>query len=1468
MKKEEDIAIVGISVFCPAGEGPEEVWAGLARGGDFITDAPPGIIEPFYFEGKPNGLDRFYCRRGGFAKPFKVAPLRYGILPIIADGLEPDQLSSMAGAEMALIDAGAFAKNISLQKGCIIIGKGNFSGLIALRSLEILRVSKQVAAVLKAALPKLTEDDLERVIREYQQLQGRYQPDMVIGTMPNLVASLVANRFDLHGPAYTIDAACASGIVAINHSIALLRSGQCDIAIAGGLHSTQSAMFWGAFDLMGALSHRGEIAPFSENADGLLIGQGGGFVVLKRLRTAIEHGDRIYAVIKATSVCSDGGGSHVTVTSVKGQVRTLEQAWRQAGMDPRQVGYVEAHGTATPVGDRTEIATLKEFFGDASQPPALVGSVKSNIGHTMPAAGMIGVIKTALALHHRKIPPTLHCERPQAAMFETRFRPAQTLIDWDGEQYPLVAGVNAFGFGGINSHAILLAHEPETPAERFSSRPKPYYGEAIMVSAPDKAALIAKLKSGNYTHTGGDYRLVLFDPDEKRIQQAIAIVEKDKPWRGRVNIWFSNHPMLSNGGKIVYMLPGYATEVDAETDSVGDALGFPHLDEVLPEASHGESGISRAAHRIFCVAMTGKAGLDRLGVEADLYIGHSVGEWHAALFAGSMEGDLDDLNDLLSQTNAFTLLEGLREYPLVAVSGVDCATAENWCARIPGLHMSNDNCPSQVLLCGEQSALDALLVLLKEEKIIHSVLPYGSGFHTPLIKDEFSLDEGFFDKINIGEGHAPVWSAATLEPIPTDKKAYKQLALSQMTRPVYFRGLIEKLHAQENARVFIQIGPGSLVSFVEDTLKDKDFGAIATTVAGRDGADQLRRVLALLFVEGREVVAKEREVDLIFMGIKPIYRSQRDIMTLPLGAPPIIRDFPVVQEVVRARYGAVGPGGDDAFSEAGDPGEYPVLRAAGDNMREAMKVQSELVDLFRKMPPARQTGTPQAVPAPAARKDTPPERAGSGFEETIRLTYEAHPYLRDHSIVRQPENWPFAEDLNPVVPFTMTIELLAEMAKKHAPPGKKLLKLAKVAAYQWIEIAHPFEASIKGTWKQPDVLELQIGGHAKAEAHFGEQWQVPPAEYAGEIDVGAEIMKPVPVPILYEKYSFHGPAYHSNTELLKVSERGMINLTEKRDGKGSLLDIMGQQLGLFLHLTQTRNTISFPVRLNEIAFFEDFQDQGGVFEHTMIVTRMTENLVTGNMVLKRNGKIWSVARDFVCQRFENYLPVWQVIITPRYHLLAENLAPGVFFYSNNDHQNVLLLLVKRYLNSEEKKTGLALESDRKKREYLISRIALKDAVRERAQWKENGRTTYLHPVEISHGHDENGKPVIFGYGDAARRVDGICVSLSHKDSGAIAIASDRPVGIDLEKIEEKPEGFLKEVFTEKERELLCVMNRTEGAIRFWVAKEACAKKTGLGFQGSPKKYEVRAVDGDVIVIGDERVKTIKIGEDYIAGWTT
>ncbi len=454
--RETDVAIIGMSCIFPGAADLATFWQNIIGKKDAIQNVPPDRLDALYFDGDQIGADRFYCRRGGFIPEVTFDPVRFGILPLAVEGMEPDQLLTLDLACKALDDAGVLDHKAALERTGIIIGKGNYAGPGATRAIEIVRTGEQIAEVLRNVLPALSETEIEKVKKEYQQQKGRFSPDTAMGLIPNLVASLVANRLNLGGAAYTVDAACASSLMAVDQAIQELINGRCEMMIAGGVHVAQNAAFWSIFNQLGALSRKQQIRPFDQDADGLLIGEGCGFVVLKKLSEAVKDGNKIYAVVKGVGVSSDGSGTSVMSPAVKGQVRAIEQAWAKAGIDRNNIGYIEAHGTGTPLGDKTELESLQLVFGkEESLPAAGIGTVKSNIGHAMPAAGIAGLIKTALALYHDQLPPTLHCARPLVQMEATRFRPVQELQSWSGSGLKPYAGVNAFGFGGINAHAVL-----------------------------------------------------------------------------------------------------------------------------------------------------------------------------------------------------------------------------------------------------------------------------------------------------------------------------------------------------------------------------------------------------------------------------------------------------------------------------------------------------------------------------------------------------------------------------------------------------------------------------------------------------------------------------------------------------------------------------------------------------------------------------------------------------------------------------------------------------------------------------------------------------------------------------------------------------------------------------------------------------------------------------------------------------
>ncbi|MGH3310681.1 MAG: polyketide synthase, partial [Streptomyces sp.] len=582
----------------PGAGNLESYWRNITGGVDAITDVPAGRWdEEYYAADGPRQADRIYCRRGGFVDQEAEYDLtRFGIMPTSVAGTEPDQLIALDVAHQSIEDAGgAGMLPADRQRVGVVLGRGGYltPGLVRLD--QRVRTTHQVMRTLRELVPELDEDRLQQVRSAFAEQLGPEAPESAIGLVPNLAASRVANRLDLRGPAYTVDAACASSLVAVDHAVRELDAGRCDVMLAGGVHHCHDITLWSVFSQLGALSRSQRIRPLHRAADGVLIGEGTGIVVLKRLADAERDGDRVYAVVTGTGVASDGRSASLFSPDPGGQVRAVRQAWDAAGLDPRAadaIGLLEAHGTATPAGDDAELTTIAEVFGAGTDTgtgtgmrtgagmgtgaggPAVIGSVKSMIGHTMPAAGIAGLIKAALAVHHGVLPPTLHCEDPNPALARTGFVPLDRSRPWErpASGAPRRAGVNAFGFGGINAHVVL--EEPATrPAPRGARTTVTEPERVLRLAAPGPEALGSLLAGDDsmvlaagldeHTVVTEPCRLGIVDPTRRRLALARRAVSKGAPWRGRSDVWFSPRPMLgAAGGRTAFVFPGLEAEFD------------------------------------------------------------------------------------------------------------------------------------------------------------------------------------------------------------------------------------------------------------------------------------------------------------------------------------------------------------------------------------------------------------------------------------------------------------------------------------------------------------------------------------------------------------------------------------------------------------------------------------------------------------------------------------------------------------------------------------------------------------------------------------------------------------------------------------------------------------------------------------------------------------------------------------------
>jgi len=446
------IAVVGVGTAFPGALDPDTFWQNILARADQARTPPPGrwILPPEEALAEGVRIDRVYSLRGCFVDPFRVTPDQLDIDPSLLDRLDPLYHLVLHAGRAAFADA--VTATLDRRRAGVVLAA------IALPTDAASEITRQVfgraieTAVLGRAEPAATVHPANA---------------RVVGWPAALLAR--ALRFGRGG--YTLDAACASSLYALKLACAELQAGRADAMLAGGVSRPDALYTQMGFCQLRALSRRGRCAPFDESSDGLVVGEGAGLVLLKRLDDAVAAGDRIYGVIRGIGLSNDIGGSLLAPDS-EGQLRAMRQAYEQSGWSPTDVDLIECHGTGTPRGDAVEIASLRELWGPGTADPETcpIGSVKSNIGHLLTAAGAAGLIKTLLAMRAGVLPPSANYERPNPVIplhggpFRVQTRPQEWLLR--SAEPPRRAAVNAFGFGGINAHVLLEEYRPSSGGGR------------------------------------------------------------------------------------------------------------------------------------------------------------------------------------------------------------------------------------------------------------------------------------------------------------------------------------------------------------------------------------------------------------------------------------------------------------------------------------------------------------------------------------------------------------------------------------------------------------------------------------------------------------------------------------------------------------------------------------------------------------------------------------------------------------------------------------------------------------------------------------------------------------------------------------------------------------------------------------------------------------------------------------------
>ncbi|HEY0983801.1 SDR family NAD(P)-dependent oxidoreductase [Schlesneria sp.] len=906
------LAIVGISALFPKAASTEEFWSNIRRGVDAITEVPASHWSPDeYFDPNQKTPDMTYARRGGFLSPLAFDPLEFGISPNNLEAIDTSQLLGMVGAKRALEDAGygAGRKFDRSRVGCILGVTGTLEMVIPLGA-RLGHPRWRKALKDAGVADDVANDVVERISQSYVPWQENSFP----GLLGNVVAGRIANRLDLHGTNCVVDAACASSLSAIHLAALELWTGRSDMVVTGGIDTFNDIFMFMCFSKTPALSPTGDSKPFSDEADGTILGEGVGMVVLKRLADAQRDGDRVYAVLKGIGTSSDGAGSAVYAPKAEGQIRCLKDAYRVAGVSPDTIELVEAHGTGTKVGDATEVTGLIDVFKSSGRQGTwcAVGSVKSQIGHTKAAAGAAGVLKAVLALRHRVLPPTIKVNRPPAAMLEpgcpfyvnTEARP------WlKSDKHPRRAGVSAFGFGGSNFHCVLEESPQQSDEAEWDGDV-----QVIALSAPSVNDLLGEVRTKMGSLDGSDWRQVRGLGAASRSQfratdphRILFVVERDKTDLKGVlasaQTMFERAPEKANwstpdgvhygrgaaAGKLGMLFPGQGSQYVGMLREL--ACRFPVMLDVLAEANEvfansvtrndqapqderltdliypypafSPEGRSRqdsvlrstqiAQPAIGAVSLAALAVLDQFGVHPEAVAGHSYGEL-TALCASQRFG-----------SRALYRLSMLRGTLMAAAQEVDGgmlalgAPLTQIEAALKELSVdlvvANHNSPTQVVLSGRVPEIERATELFARRNIRGKKLSVAAAFHSPLVASASRAFRPVLDEVEFAPSRMPVYANSTAAEYPADPNAARDLLAAQLARPVNFVSEVERMHA-DGVRTFLEVGPGGvLTGLVNSILQGREYRAVAIDSSGgkRSGVVDLANALAQVSSVGHSV---------------------------------------------------------------------------------------------------------------------------------------------------------------------------------------------------------------------------------------------------------------------------------------------------------------------------------------------------------------------------------------------------------------------------------------------------------------------------------------------------------------------------------------------------------------------------------------------------------------------------------------
>jgi enediyne polyketide synthase len=893
---EQSIAIVGMACCYPDARTPAELWENVLAGRRAFRRIPPERLRlEDYFSQDRDSPDSIYSTEACVIEGYQFDRARFRV------GKTPYRSSDLAHwlaldiASRALEDAGFClgnsASGLPNQTAGVFVGN-TLTGEVSRANSLRLRWP-YVRRVLQAAMPmeRLSAEERNELLDKCEQLYKLPFPavndETLAGNLSNTIAGRICNHFDLKGGGYVVDGACASSLLAVTSACAALVSGDLTVALAGGVDLSIDPFELVGFAKTEALA-QDEMRVFDARSSGFLPGEGCGFVVLMRLDEALRQQRRLYAVIRGWGTSSDGSGG-ITRPEVDGQVLALQRAYRRAGFGIGTVAYFEGHGTGTPVGDETELRALRQARQDAGVevervgrdskaglPPlqARVGSIKANIGHTKAAAGIAGLIKTAMALDNQIIPPTAGCQRPHRLLTDSG---SSVAIAKKGSLWPVAqplrAGVSAMGFGGINCHIALESHSP-VRRRSLSSKEEVLLGttqdaELFLLASGDLRGLLdqterllsysARLSRSELSDLSVEMqrRVKPSDSPQFPVCRAALIAASPSELTTRLKTlreWLvegAPHRLdlkagvfVGSGGglRIGFLFPGQGAPVYAD----GGALGrrFAQVEELYSSIAQPNVGNKLATEvaqpAILAGSLAGLRLMRDLGIEGSVGVGHSLGEV-AGLHWG---GGFDERAAMGIAAARAAAIGG------TGTSAGKMATIRAGRAQVQAL-LNGDaisiacvNGPRNTVVSGASAAVSAFAARASAAGIPAVLLPVSHPFHSPLIAPAADTLRTLLASETFSPISRNVISTVTGSAISASEDLL-ELLCRQVTAPVRF--VEAATEAQNLADFFIEIGPGNVLSGL---MNDLGFDLVTSLDVGGDSIKGLLQATAVAFASG------------------------------------------------------------------------------------------------------------------------------------------------------------------------------------------------------------------------------------------------------------------------------------------------------------------------------------------------------------------------------------------------------------------------------------------------------------------------------------------------------------------------------------------------------------------------------------------------------------------------------------------